>query len=150
MIFESVVADELGVQREVLRRLRVEKLKKGRDWHFEKRAVKLSEGAVRLLLAEMGVSEGETVKLLNRCNEAGGREKKGGGELVVRNFYRNRRIIGAEYEGELVRVRVRDSSRFIKGAVIECKHVDGTLWEFCGRIPRSKRNWKMAAARRQV
>ena len=59
----------------------------------------------------------------------------------VRIFPLNRRIVQARRDGQLVRVRVRDSINFIAGMAMPCRLIDGDLWELAQRLPRWKGKW---------
>ena len=157
---EAVVARLLGVAKSVLPRLRTSSLTEGDHWKKEGRAVKYTEAGMVALLGLLtstsedgreSVAGQEGLDVQAFCLRAAEqsarkptRKKKSARlcELLVKRFYRNRRMIGADLDGVLQRVMVRDGSEFVKGTLIECVQVKGSLWRFCGRIPRSRRNWK--------
>lgn len=65
--------------------------------------------------------------------------------LIVTKCPANRRIVFARVEGgdESVRCKVTDNSKFTVGMEIAgCLHIRGDYYEFSGRPPRSKGNWR--------
>lgn len=58
-----------------------------------------------------------------------GRKEDGVEELTVMRLYTNKHIIGALHGDEIVRVRVQDKKKCMRGGKIRAKHVKNDLWQ---------------------
>jgi len=168
---EWLLADALGLRRDVLREAREECLEQGTDWDVAQRQVAYREAALPRLLEALGVDlpkkrarapGGLTLEKLRRQalirNREGevrpGQEKR---MLVVDEQSarsRNRHILFGRLRGDqeqgglpdvavsgVLRVLVRDSERFVTGMEMECLHRQEDLWEYVGRMPRRRGRW---------
>lgn len=62
-------------------------------------------------------------------------------DLVCQRHYPNKRIVGALFGAQLVRVRVKDSAKITKGMVMPCEWIAADLWEMKHKLPRRKGKW---------
>lgn len=103
---------------------------------------------------EIGLSDASLDELLSSALIQGvpceiqGTEKLQSDEVVlkVKLITKNRLVLLAENpngEGlDPVRLRVRDTNLFIHGMLVPgCRHIEGDLYEFAGRQPRSRGRW---------
>jgi hypothetical protein len=78
------------------------------------------------------VSEAYSAPLLSEPEEV---------SAVVVSRPLNRRIVVAMLGVEIVRIRVRDNSHFMKGMECQVRRVEGDIYELCGRAPRYRGKW---------
>lgn len=57
-------------------------------------------------------------------------------DLVLARKYPNKRIVGAVFNRQLQRVRVKDSTKMLPGLRLECRYVGEDLWQLAQRLPR--------------
>lgn len=135
LVSEAELAESLGVPLARVREARLSGLspeetkKRGRRVLLDQAAVVRLSG----LLAVEGAADGIL-------------EKKGRPELVeirVRKVPLNPRMVFGELVkgGDFVRVRVRDSRKFVPGMVLRGRFVDGDVYVLEGRGPRFRGRW---------
>jgi hypothetical protein len=130
-VAENELATALGVPLDRLRAVRMEAVEPSET---------KKEGR-RVLLSRMAV---ERVSELLRCPEVVLEKKEEGGAVAARvsKVPMNPRIVFARLEsGEEIRVRVRDSKKFVVGMMLKARAGDGGVYLLEGRGPRFKGRW---------
>lgn len=150
---ESRLSGRFGIPRSLIRRARKE-FTRGIDWQVKSNRVlwhvrclkKLAERVSQLaqearpidgegsdsLKTVRPVSEAYSAPLLSEPEEV---------SAVVVSRPLNRRIVVAMLGVEIVRIRVRDNSHFMKGMECQVRRVEGDIYELCGRAPRYRGKW---------
>lgn len=130
-VAENELATALGVPLERLRAVRMEAVEPSET---------KKEGR-RVLLSRMAV---DRVSELLRCPEVVLEKKEEGGAVAARvaRIPVNPRIVFARLDsGEEIRVRVRDSKKFVVGMMLKARAGDGGVYLLEGRGPRFKGRW---------
>ena len=144
-IRESAVCQALGLNRDEVRALRVQHLQKGTDWILVKNRVAYSPKAVDVMRAALRLPPLENHEKTALCTNAEGMEaipEKLTELLLLRVRNQNHRILvghksdEAPTQANWVYIRVRDASKYRRGMKLFCRHLNGTLFEHIGRIPR--------------
>jgi len=137
---EDELAGRLGVSLDWLRGARssldVEFVKKeGRRWLVS------PAGADRL--AAMFADESATLTLETEKKDAGGDPDAADDlfDVVAKKIPANPHLILGEWMGQPVRVRVKDSKKFVPGMRMKCRLVEGDIMALVGRGPRFKGRW---------
>jgi len=130
---EVSLCQRMNLSREVVKDARGQ-LQEGVDWHRVGTLVKWSPDGVARLLDMLQVKK-----------KAGPEPKKTPAvqvELTVDKIYPNPRLIGAlTPDGDLVRVRVRDSHKFTRHMKIPCREIGEGLYELTRKQPRFPGRW---------
>jgi hypothetical protein len=127
-VAETDLAESLGVSAAVLRKARLEWLppeltkKEGRRLLLSREAVVLLSDRISI---PVPVAKKERVPV----------------EVRVKKVPMNPRIVVGLLDGVEVRVRVRDSRKFVPGMLMKCVGVDEGVFELVGRGPRFKGRW---------
>lgn len=154
-ITESKLAEKLGISREILQRFRASTLNKGVDWSLEKRVVIYRPAGLILAARHLGEIPAESKKKSKKAAKID--------RLKVINAPRNRRIVfavplnsadknpknsnpnkglrtitTADLKQPLLRVRVRDNSKFLPGMEMPVRHIADDVFELTGNQPRYK------------
>lgn len=143
---EIHVCRTLGLNRDEVRRLRGNLLKKGTDWELVKNRVCYSHEALAKVRGNLGVSpavSGE--KTQDGANaEAPQPVQEELTEIVtLRTRNENKRILVGHFSADgpepknWVHIRVRDNTRYRPGMRLQCRHVQGKVYVHVGRIPRT-------------
>lgn len=157
-IWESKLPNRLNISRDELRNLRTSVLKEGTDWRFEKKRVSVSLYGVEKLKVYLATAGAATMPLETKEEPIANFEKNAPEPAfterlidlcVWRANLPNRRIIEAHFpekkpenQSQVVRVRVRDGSKFGrfdntgKPMVIQCRHLQSDLYEHVGKTPK--------------
>lgn len=135
---ETCIRTAMGIEPKRMRELR-----KCLETGLEKRsgAFWYTKEAVIELLALLGLDDSvKTEELLKKCRHEDAPEETGEtvAELTVAKHWPNRRILGCTLNGEMQRVRVKDSNRFRIGMKINCVNINKDLWELAS-APRIRR-----------
>lgn len=149
--WESKVATSLGLSRERVRALREEHLKP-EDWATRGNAIVLTESGLEKISfyaaqgagpvsAPSGEQTGAAVAAGAAALVAGGAPEVV--KVLVKRVCQNKRMMLARREGdaesaEALLVRVKDNSLFMVGMAIEVMDCGNGVWQFRGRMPRSR------------
>lgn len=148
---ERALAESLGLAQKDLRSVRTDELTRGTDWQTVRGEVCYSQTGHARLLALLKVSTSATAPEAHSAPKNSAEPTPPPAETppdpapadaavrpleCVRTFPLNRRIVQARCDGQLVRVRVRDSANFTTGMTMLCRLIDGDLWELAQRLPR--------------
>ena len=166
---EAQLAAEMGVDRSLLRKVRQAQLKEDEDYKTKNGAIILTEKAITFLkkalfrkkppqpadgpptaadeadpeLADAfykAVAEAaEKARVEDMVKKPPLMLSDGVQTLILFKKYRNKHIVGAHLEGQLVRVQVKNSQNFKRGMELPCVHVEQDLWKFVGRAPRGRK-----------
>jgi|GEM_PF-1302735 len=138
---ECDVAERVGLARDLIRKIRQEKMTEGVHWILKKKRVFLSAPALKLLADRIDASiEPPTQEVspepANAKNEA---------VLCAWMSPTNTRILEAYVKGtdpkkreNIVRVRVKSNINFTRGLEFKAKHVQADLYDLIGACPRSR------------
>jgi len=151
--YEVRIADVLGLSREVLMLFRREHLARMEDWTKDGNHVVYTWGACGQALEFFTgtASQLTDIAALERLaaippvallqKKTAPRLSKEVVTMKVAELYRNKRIIGARADGEVVRVRVRSSKNFVIGMEIPVVQVEENLWDLARACPRRRGKW---------
>jgi hypothetical protein len=138
-LMESKVAETLGAPREALMEMRKKDALYGLHWRKRGRRVVWTEKGLDFLSERFDDRGGVLgrVKGSSQATDEGEREI----EAVVKKMPLNKRVLMAEAEKGVIRVRVNSSANFIPGMKIRCARVVDDLYDLVGRCPRYRGRW---------
>ncbi len=124
----------IGVNRRELTKIR-KSLVQGGHWILNSGAVSYSQSGVKRLLSALELPYEKLPPFLIPPQPGEARE------MIVTRVYRNRKLIGAELDGQLQRIRVQSNKNFRRGMKIPTRHINGDIWELARRCPRWPGRW---------
>jgi hypothetical protein len=130
-VLEKQHAEDLGVSRNVLVKLRAQHLIEGEHYKKEGRGIVLTSAGIVELSRHLSVQPSE-------------KKERTPVDLTVCRLVRNHRVVIATDGGDDVTVRVRNSANLRRGMILKgCTPVHGQsgLFEFSGRLPRTSGRW---------
>jgi hypothetical protein len=143
-IWESHLKARFGLHKDLIRKLRQEKLVLGKHWAMRKNRVAYTEEGSRLLQNALQPINGAAVAPVTveaeRVQE-GSVWQRPAMELKVWRKVTNLKIIMATDGTNLFRVRVKSAENFVIGMPIQCAHVAADLFELVGNCPRARGRW---------
>lgn len=159
-IAEREIADALGIAHAALKVARNEVLTRGSDWDMLKGHVCYTVDARRRVLAHLKIAIDEpppaTPPPPRPADSAPNDPQnippgpppppplKLGDvrELVcTRRCHPNTRLLEASLGNAAQRVRVRNNLNFVVGMKLQCRFVQGNLWDLAQRLPRWRGRW---------
>lgn len=140
---EAALARSLGLPRTALKDVRRERLEKGAHWDDPPQGITYTEAGLALVreaLADSGKISSEVVQEALEGAGDGPRYPRTVEVRICRIWPHQSGMFEAELDGEIVVVRVRDVSLFVKGMVVQALQDspgDRVLY-YRGRYPRSR------------
>lgn len=152
---ESDLADQSGLAHDALKATRAEILRRGTDWELVKGRVRYTQAAMSRTLSYLKICDeapaaeppppGPAAAAHSAPNPAGQKITAAAGELrelvVTKRCAPNRRMVLATLEGAEQRVKVRDNINLIAGMKMQCRLIQGNLWDLAQRLPRWRGRW---------
>ncbi len=144
LYLEKAVAERLGISRKDARYLRVELLKKKKDWTILGRDLVLSQAALDRMVKYMRKADNDLPEELDfrDCRYVAPAEKKTAAttDLVTLQVHRTlanpRLLVAATAERELVNVQVKSNANFRPGMSLTARPAGERKFKMEGRCPR--------------
>jgi hypothetical protein len=145
LFWESKVAESLGVARERIVALRVERLTEGPHFRIVRNAVVLTASGLEIIASALRPESSPSATVASPAPPALGVQDGPAPRvmMVVRRVPPNIRVLLCSPAGSQIErvVRVRDNRLFTPGMVLEAINGGTNGLQFTGRLPRRKGRW---------
>ena len=145
LFWESKVAESLGVARERIVALRVERLTEGKHFRIVRNAVVLTASGLEIIASALRPESSASATVASPAPPALAIQDGPAPRvmMVVRRVPPNIRVLLCSPAGSQIErvVRVRDNRLFTPGMVLEAINGGTNGLQFTGRLPRRKGRW---------
>lgn len=151
---ESDLADQSGLAHDALKATRAEILRRGTDWELVKGRVRYTHAAMSRTLTYLKICDEAPPAELPPAGPAAaahsapnppGKKNPAVGDVreltCTKRCAPNRRMVLATLEGAEQRVKVRDNNNLVAGMKMQCRLIQGNLWDLAQRLPRWRGRW---------